>query len=95
MEKYKQKTLEAYEQNAGQYAEGTADYLKRVPTARAMFGAFCAWLDGPRVCDIGCGPGRDVAYFREAGFDPLGVDISAQMLALVRERGTSRCAHGF
>jgi len=38
VEKYKRATLNAYEQNATQYAEGTVDYLKRVPTARATFG---------------------------------------------------------
>ena len=42
---------------------------------------------GARVLDLGCGPGRDVAYLQELGFRAMGVDLSAGMLAEGRRRG--------
>jgi ADP-ribose pyrophosphatase YjhB (NUDIX family) len=42
---------------------------------------------GARVLDLGCGPGRDVAYLQELGFRAVGVDLSAGMLAEGRRRG--------
>ncbi|HIP97012.1 MAG TPA: class I SAM-dependent methyltransferase, partial [Anaerolineae bacterium] len=36
---------------------------------------------GAHVLDLGCGPGRDVAYLQELGFRAVGVDLSAGMLA--------------
>jgi ubiquinone/menaquinone biosynthesis C-methylase UbiE len=35
-----------------------------------------------RVADLGCGPARDATRFAEAGFNVLGMDLSAGMLAL-------------
>jgi ubiquinone/menaquinone biosynthesis C-methylase UbiE len=34
------------------------------------------------VADLGCGPARDATRFAEAGFNVLGMDLSAGMLAL-------------
>jgi SAM-dependent methyltransferase len=42
---------------------------------------------GGRVLDVGCGPGRDVAWLAEQGFAALGVDLSRGMLAEGRARG--------
>jgi ubiquinone/menaquinone biosynthesis C-methylase UbiE len=41
---------------------------------------------GVRVLDVGCGPGRDVAWLAEQGFDIVGVDLSRKML----EEGLAR-----
>lgn len=41
---------------------------------------------GRRALDFGCGAGRSTSFLRALGFDVLGVDISADMLALARER---------
>jgi SAM-dependent methyltransferase len=39
---------------------------------------------GTRALDFGCGTGRSTRFLRALGFDPVGVDISAEMLALAR-----------
>lgn len=36
---------------------------------------------GGRVLDAGCGPGRDCAWLAELGREPIGLDLSAGMLA--------------
>lgn len=40
---------------------------------------------GLRALDFGCGAGRSTRFLRGLGFDVLGVDISAAMLARARE----------
>ena len=39
-----------------------------------------------RVADLGCGAGRDVEWLAEHGYDVVGVDLSAGMLAEGRRR---------
>jgi SAM-dependent methyltransferase len=41
-------------------------------------------VEGMRVLDVGCGPGRHVAALAARGVDVVGVDISHRFLALVR-----------
>ncbi|WP_172249880.1 class I SAM-dependent methyltransferase [Saccharibacillus deserti] len=41
---------------------------------------------GPKVLDVGCGPGREVAWLSEAGYDVTGLDQSEEMLRWARER---------
>ncbi|MFD2333586.1 class I SAM-dependent methyltransferase [Cohnella sp. GCM10020058] len=36
---------------------------------------------GKTVLDIGCGPGREVAYLNQAGYEAVGLDNSEEMLA--------------
>jgi SAM-dependent methyltransferase len=36
--------------------------------------------------DVGCGSGRSMLALREAGFDAAGIDPSAEMMAIARER---------
>lgn len=44
---------------------------------------------GRRALDFGCGTGRSTRFLRALGFEPLGVDISADMIAKARERDPS------
>jgi SAM-dependent methyltransferase len=47
---------------------------------------FCRGLpEGGRVADLGCGPGIEVRALLERGLRPLGVDLSAGMLACAAE----------
>lgn len=41
---------------------------------------------GRKALDFGCGTGRSTRFLRNLGFDVVGVDIAAPMLALARER---------
>lgn len=45
---------------------------------------------GSRVLDVPCGQGRHAHLFAEAGFDVDGLDYSRELLAVARQRGTSR-----
>ncbi len=41
---------------------------------------------GPRVLEIACGSGRVLVPLARAGFDVVGIDVSAHMLALARAK---------
>ncbi len=43
---------------------------------------------GARVLDVPCGQGRHAHLLAEAGFDVDGLDLSAHLLALAKQRGT-------
>ena len=45
-----------------------------------------AGLDAGLVVDLGCGSGLSVAELVQAGYSVLGVDISAAMIAIARDR---------
>jgi SAM-dependent methyltransferase len=42
---------------------------------------------GGRLLDLGCGTGAQTIAFRKAGWDVVGVDVSADMLRRARDRG--------
>ncbi|HEY6462079.1 MAG TPA: class I SAM-dependent methyltransferase [Polyangiaceae bacterium] len=66
------KTLGHYEANAKGFWEGTRGHDVSQNTA-ALLGA----IEGPppfKILDLGCGPGRDLAYFRSLGHAAVGVD---------------------
>lgn len=39
-----------------------------------------------RLLDIGCGPGWEIATFREHGHDVLGIDLTHEFLPMARQR---------
>jgi SAM-dependent methyltransferase len=45
-----------------------------------------AYVKG-RVLDVGCGPGRHLLWLQERGFEVTGIDISAGVVQVARERG--------
>jgi ubiquinone/menaquinone biosynthesis C-methylase UbiE len=44
---------------------------------------------GDRIVDIGCGSGRDLRTFRDAGFQAVGLDVSAGLAGYAAQ--VSRC----
>jgi SAM-dependent methyltransferase len=66
------RTLAHYEAHAGDFWEGTKDH--DVSQNRA---ALLDAIEGPPpfcLLDFGCGPGRDLAYFRSLGHEAVGLD---------------------
>jgi len=43
-------------------------------------------IQGRNAVDFGCGTGRSTRFLRDLGYNVVGVDISAQMLAQARVR---------
>lgn len=76
------RTAEVYESDAASYAE---KYLAESIAAR--YGdAFLDALEGPRVLDVGCGPGADLETFAGAGYDAVGLDVTPAFLRRAAER---------
>jgi SAM-dependent methyltransferase len=49
-----------------------------------LLGALGCLVEGRRVLDIGCGPGRHLRVLQEAGADVYGIDLSFALLAEAR-----------
>lgn len=76
-------TLGHYNDNAESFWQGTRDHdvsqnyqalLSRFPPARSL-----------DILDLGCGPGRDLLYFKSLGHRPVGLDGSPAFCAMARE----------
>jgi len=77
------------EETAAAYDRLAADYALRWGGLRLEHAltAFTRHLRGRRrVLDLGCGPGRDLAFLVEMGCRVVGLDLSAGMLAQARRR---------
>jgi ubiquinone/menaquinone biosynthesis C-methylase UbiE len=79
----------AYDAIAAVYADQFKDTLDDRPTERALLAAFAEKVQrGPAgiVADLGCGPGHIAAHLNSLGLSVLGVDQSAEMIAIGRLR---------
>lgn len=73
-------TQRYYERHATEYASLTqgADLS---PVWRLLE---CGLPAGSTVLDVGCGAGRDLRYFADAGYRPTGIDLSRRMAETAR-----------
>lgn len=76
-------TIRTYDARAGDYAREWEDDQPPPDDLRAVVERYFG--NGPTV-DVGCGSGRDTAWLASAGYDVLGVDASAGLLAEARRR---------
>ena len=79
----------AYDEVATLYADTFKDTLDDRPVERGLLAAFAELVGhvppGP-VADLGCGPGHIAAHLHGLGLPVLGVDQSAEMLAIGQAR---------
>ena len=66
------RTLNHYEGRAASFAENTQDH--DVSQNYAAFLDAMPWEHPLDILDFGCGPGRDVRYFRDLGHRVMGLD---------------------
>lgn len=84
-------TLGHYERSAASYWEGTRDHDVSQNIA-ALLGA----IEGTppfTLLDLGCGPGRDLARFAALGHTPVGLDGSAEFVAMARAHSGCEVLH--
>ena len=75
-------TIAHYDRSAQGFWEGTRDHDVSQNT-RALLDAIEG--DPPyAILDLGCGPGRDLAYFRSLGHEAVGLDGSKELVAMAR-----------
>ena len=75
-------TIAYYERFARAFWDGT-----RYHDVSQNYLAFLNAIEGEppySILDLGCGPGRDLGYFRSLGHDAVGLDGSRQFVAMAR-----------
>jgi SAM-dependent methyltransferase len=75
-------TIAHYGRSAEAYWDGTRDHDVNQNYAALLDAMEC---DPPySILDLGCGPGRDLRYFRSLGHDVVGLDGSTEFVAMAR-----------
>ncbi len=77
------RTLQHYNERAAEFWEGTREH-----DVSQNIAALLRHLRGTapfQILDFGCGPGRDLATFRDMGHVPVGLEGSAQFAAMARQ----------
>lgn len=77
---------EVYDRSARRYAEANPNMRGGLTEAGARFLQMTWQMAGeqPRVLDLGCGAGRDMAWMEDQGVWVVGADLSAGMLEEAR-----------
>ncbi|QJD98862.1 class I SAM-dependent methyltransferase [Massilia forsythiae] len=76
------RTLHHYDRVAPQFFAGTVDHdvSQNIAALLAAIEAPAPWA----ILDLGCGPGRDLKAFKEMGHEAVGLDGSAEFVAMAR-----------
>lgn len=85
MEEYKKETLNSYARNPAFFEERWKEKMEKY--ALDDIEKFVAALQGPKVLDLGCGPGLYLEAFREKGLDAIGIDLSDEFLEICHSKG--------
>jgi len=75
-------TIAHYDRGAASFWEGTRDH-----DVSQNYAALLTAIEAPPPCailDFGCGPGRDLRHFRSLGHEAVGLDGSAEFVAMAR-----------
>jgi len=81
------KTIRSYEETGEKYCDRTGEGGDREFQEKMIDKTLrILKTNSPRIIDLGCGDGRDTAYFREKGLDVTGIDLSKEMISIARKR---------
>ncbi len=79
-------TIGHYDNSAQSFWQGTKDHDVTQNRSALLRHIEHSETDPPfQILDLGCGPGRDLIAFRDAGHEPTGVDGAANFCAMARE----------
>ena len=83
---------EEQKQNMSTYNASPALYDKKYKESFESYGKpdaerFVSVLNGPKIIDVGCGPGHFLEFFREKELDALGIDLSDMFIQLCSSKG--------
>jgi SAM-dependent methyltransferase len=84
-------TLAHYDRSARSFWEGTKDH-----DVSQNYAALIEAIEGTPpfvILDFGCGPGRDLQYFRSLGNEAVGLDGSANFVAMARAHSGCEVLH--
>jgi len=76
------RTLAHYDDSAQAFEEGTRSH-----DVSQNYAALLSAIEGPppfSLLDFGCGPGRDLAYFRSLGHEAVGLDGAPHFVEMAR-----------
>jgi SAM-dependent methyltransferase len=79
------RTVGHYDATAESFRDATWDH-----DVSQNYAALLAAIEGKppfTILDFGCGPGRDLAYFRSIGHEAVGLDASERFVAMARTAG--------
>ena len=85
------RTIAHYDEAAESFLEGTRHH-----DVSQNYQAFLRHLDAPPpsfILDFGCGPGRDLRYFRSLGHVAVGVDGSRRFVEMARDQSGCEVLH--
>lgn len=75
-------SVAAYSSDPNAYEKKYATHLLDRP---ARFASLIPY--GSHILDVGCGPGRDIRIFTEAGHQPTGVDLNPDFITMAQRHG--------
>jgi len=81
MENIVSKTIQTYDEYAEKYFQinYSTDVIKE------LLEFFIKNLNGNKILDVGCGPGRDAKFFSNLGYEVIGIDLSEKLLEIARK----------
>lgn len=84
-------TIGHYNRSAESFWEGTRDH-----DVSQNIAAFLRYIESEppfSILDVGCGPGRDLATFRELGHDVVGLEGSANFVQMAKAHSGCEVLH--
>ena len=82
------------EYEAGVYRDYVNARAMKLSTMRRRLPVITRYADGPRLLDVGCAAGFFIEAALEAGFDPVGIELSPVAIGLARAEVQARITCG-
>jgi len=82
------------EYEAGVYRDYVNARRLKLATMRRRLPAICKYARGPRLLDVGCASGFFIEAALDAGFDPVGIELSPTAIELARPEVRTRITCG-